>query len=134
MIPKSSPNRYTTSRQMIAGSDINNLSDASFSFAQVTAIGVDQGSAVPINAANIEILSGSANNAGARLPVSYPGAAINILNNSLNSSNIYATGTDVIQNGGTTFAAAAAAVSMATLVSATFFCIKAGFWQRGISG
>jgi len=133
-IPKSPPNRYSASRQLIAGSDINNLSDASFSFQQLTALGVDQGSAAPINAANVEIKSGSVNNAGAILPVSYPGAAINVLNNSLNTTNIYAQGTDVIQNGGTTYAAAAAAVSMATLVSATFFCIKAGFWQRGISG
>jgi hypothetical protein len=133
-IPKSPPNRYSASRQLIAGSDINNLSDASFSFAQITAIGVDQGSAAPIDSSNVEVLSGSANNAGVRLPVSYPGASVSILNNSLNTTNVYASGTDVLQNGGTTYAAAAAAVSMATLVSVTWTCFKTGFWQRGITG
>lgn len=134
MIPKSPPNRYTTSKQLIAGSDINNLSDQSFSFQQLTATGVAQSDAAQINAANVEVLSGSANNAGAILPVAYPGIAVNILNNSLNTTLIYAQGTDVVQNGGTTFAAAAAGVAMATLVSATFVCFKQGFWQRGITG
>jgi hypothetical protein len=133
-IPKSPPKRYTTSRQLIAGDDVNNLSDQLFSFQQLTALGAAQASAVPINASNVEILSGSANNTGAILPTAYPGLTINILNNSLNTTNIYGSGSDVIQNGGTTYAAAAAAVAMATLVSATFFCIKAGFWQRGLSG
>lgn len=134
MIPKSPPNKYTTSKQLVAGSDINNLSDQSFSFQQLTALGVDQPSAAGIDAANIEVLSGSANNAGLLLPVSYPGVAVNVLNNSLNTTLIYAQGADVVQNGGTTFAAAAAGVAMATLVSATFFCIKKGFWQRGVTG
>lgn len=134
MIPRSPPNRYTTSKQLVAGSDVNNLSDQSFSFQQLIAVGVAQSDAAGIDAANVEILSGSANNAGAILPVAYPGVAVNILNNSLNTTLIYAQGTDVIQNGGTTFTAAAAGLSMATLVSATFICFKKGFWQRGLTG
>lgn len=132
--PKSPPQRYITSRQLIAGSDINNFNDQNFSFNKLLATGIAQIDAAPIDAANIEIDAASVNNAGVILPISYPGAAINILNNSLNTTNIYAQGTDVIQNGGTTFAAANAAVAMATLVSATFFCIKQGFWQRGVTG
>lgn len=134
MIPKSPPNRYTTSKQLIAGSDMNNLTDQSFSFQQLTAAGVAQVDAAQIDAANVEILSGSANNAGIKLPVSYPGVAVNVLNNSLNTTLLYAQGLDVVQNGGTTYAAATASVPIATLVSVTFFCIKQGFWQRGVTG
>lgn len=132
--PKSPPARYITSRQLIAGSDMNNLNDQNFSYQLLLAVGVAQGDAAAIDAANVEIAAGSAANTGVRLPVSYPGAAINILNNSLNTENVYPNGTDQIQNGATTYAAASAAITMATLVSETLFCIKAGFWQRGITG
>jgi len=131
--PKAPNQRYTTSRQLIAGLDVNNLTDSQNSFASITAIGATQAAAAAIDAANIEIKSGSANNAGARLPVSYPGAEICVLNNSLNTTNIYPNGTDQIQNAGTTFAAASAAVAMATLVSWKLRCIKQGFWQRWIT-
>lgn len=129
-IPKSSPNRYTTSRQMIAGSDINNLSDQLNSYQLLTALGVAQADAAAIDAANVEIASGSANNSGARLPVAFPGVEVSILSNSLNTTVIYGNGTDTIQTTGTTFAAS---VTMATLVSTVFKCIKAGFWQRVIT-
>lgn len=128
-IPLSPPRRYTTSRQLIGGDDFNNLNDQLNSSQSLTATGVAQGDAAQINAANVEILAGSANNSGARLPVSYAGAILDILNNSANTTIIYATGTDVIQNGATGYAAAAAGVNMATLVPATFICIKKGFWQ-----
>lgn len=132
-IPKSPPARYTPSRQLIAGADVNNFNDQLFSFQQVTALGVAQVDAALIDAANVEILAGSANNAGAKLPISYPGVKVNILNNSANTTLIYGNGSDVIQNGGTTYTAANAGLSMATLVSIELFCIKAGFWQRSIT-
>lgn len=132
--PKSPPARYISSRQLIAGADVNNFNDQNFSYQKLLAAGVAQIDAALIDAANVEVDAISVNNAGIKLPISYPGAAINILNNSLNTTNVYAQGTDVIQNAGTGYAAANAAVAMATLVSATFFCIKQGFWQRGISG
>ena len=128
-IPKSPPARYTTSRQLISGADFNGLNDQLNSAQSLTAVGVAQGDAVAIDGANIEIKAGSANNAGARLPVSYPGAIVAILNNSANTTIIYGNGTDTIQNAATTFAAS---VNMATLTSAIFRCIKVGFWQRVI--
>jgi len=130
-IPGAPPARYTSSRQLIAGSDFNNLNDQLNSFQAVTATGVAQADAVAINAAQIEILAGSANNAGARLPISNPGQEVDVLNNSANSTIIYATGTDQIQNaiGAGGYAAANAGVTMTTLNSATFKCIKKGFWQ-----
>ncbi len=130
MIPKTSPPRFTASRQLIPGSTINHFNDALFSAQGITALGVAQGDAVGIDAANVEVLAGSANNTGVRLPVSYPGAVVRILNNSANTTIVYATGSDQVQTTGTTYAAAAAGVNMATLVSAVYFCIKTGFWQR----
>lgn len=133
-IPKSPPQRYIPSRQLIKGSDINDLSDFLFSFQALLAAGVAQVDAALINATNFEVLTGSANNAGAKLPASFPGLIINILNNSLNTTLIYPFGTEVIQNGATGYAAASASVSMATIVPATFYCIKAGFWQVSKAG
>lgn len=128
-IPASAPNRYSASKQLISGADFNNLNDHLNSSQGLTATGVAQVDAAQINAANVEILNGSAANAGVRLPVSYPGAEVAILNNSANTSIVYAIGTDVIQNGATGYAAAAAGVNMVTLVTDLFFCIKKGFWQ-----
>lgn len=135
--PNPLPNstRLISSRQLIPGSLINDMNDANYSYQSVTAAGTVVGDAALIDAANVEVLSGSANNAGLLLPLALPGAAISILNNSLNTTKIYPKGsTDVIQNGATGYAAVATAVTMATLVIATFFCIKAGFWQVSKAG
>lgn len=129
-IPLSPPRRYTTSKQLIGGDDFNNLNDHSFSFQQVTALGVAQGDAAQINAANVEVLAGSANNTGVRMPVSYPGAEVSILNNSANNTIVYGNGTDTIQSSGVAFTAS---MTMAALTSTFFFCIKKGFWQRSIT-
>lgn len=128
--PTSSRASYSASRQLIAGQSITDLENQLNSFQTLTALGIAQGDAAAINAANVEIASGSANNAGVVLPKAYPGAVINILSNSLQTTVIYGKGADTIQTTGTTFAAS---VTMATLVSTTFFCIKAGFWQRSIT-
>lgn len=129
--PRSAPAAsLISSRQLVPGSLINDMNNAQYSYQLLTALGVAQVDAALVNAANVEIASGSANNAGAKLPAAYPGAKINILNNSLNTTVIYGNGTDTIQNAGTTFAAS---ITMATLVSIELFCIKAGFWQRSIT-
>ncbi len=132
-IPKSPNQRYTSSRQLIAGSDMNNLTDQLNSFQALTALGATQVTAAAIDAANVEIKAGSANNAGAIMPVSFPGLQVDILNNSANTTKIYPNGLDQIQNGGTTYAAAGVDVDMATLVSWRLKCIKKGFWQRIIT-
>lgn len=134
MIPKSPPRRYATSKQLIGGDDFNNLNDQLFSSQTLTATGVTQADAAQGNAANIEVLSGSANNAGIILPAAYPGISVNILNNSLNTTLVYGQGKDVVQNAATGYAAANASVSMATLTSYNFSCFKTGFWQRGQTG
>lgn len=129
--PRTAPSAsLIPSRQLVSGSLVNDMNNALYSFQALTALGVAQVDAVPIDAANVEIKSGSANNTGALLPPAFPGAKINMLNNSLNTTVIYGNGTDTVQTTGTTFAAS---ITMATLVSIELFCIKAGFWQRSIS-
>ena len=97
MIPNKINQRYTTSRQLIAGSDMNSLNDQLNSAQSTTALGTTQATAALINSANVEVKSGSANNAGMVMPVSYPGLEVDILNNSLNTTKIYPNGTDQIQ-------------------------------------
>lgn len=125
--PTSYRAQYSSSRQLISGQSINDLENQLNSYQSLTALGVAVTDAAQIDAANVEIAAGSANNAGVLLPKAYPGAVVNILSNSLNTTVIYGKGTDTVQTTGTTFAAS---VTMATLVSTTFKCIKAGFWQR----
>lgn len=128
--PKNAPSAsLISSRQLVPGSLINDMNNAQYSYQLLVAAGVAQVDAAKINAANVEI-GPSANNAGAVLPPAFPGADINILSNSLNTTVIYGNGTDTIQNAGTTFAAS---ITVATLVSINLHCIKAGFWQRNIS-
>jgi hypothetical protein len=127
-LASSPPRRYTTSRQLIAGDDFNNLNDHSFSFQTLTAVGASQVAAAPVNAANVEIPAGNAA-AGVRLPPAYPGNEISILNNSSNTQNVYPALGEQIQNGATGYATANTAVTVLTNVNAVYFCIKKGFWQ-----
>jgi hypothetical protein len=134
-IPASPPRRYTTSRQLIAGDDFNNLSDHNYSFQTLTATGATQAAAASVNAANVEIPAGNAA-AGIKLPIAYPGQDVTVVNNSSNTITVYGAGTDVVQSGNApiTYAAAATGVTMATLTSYYFTCIKKGFWQRTVFG
>lgn len=125
--------RFIASRQLLPGDWANAITDAITSSQAVTATGSTQADAIAVNGTGIEVLAGSANNAGVKLPPAFPGAEINILNNSANSTKVYGAGSDVVQTTGTTFAAAATGITMATLTSAKFFCIKTGFWQRLIT-
>lgn len=130
--PNPLPNntRLIPSRQLVPGSQINDMNDALYSFQQLTALGVAQVDAAKVDAANVEILAGSAAATGVLLPPANPGAVISILNNSANTENVYPNGTEQIQNAATTYAAAGVAVTMATLTSNVFRCIKKGYWQR----
>lgn len=125
--------RFLPSRQLLHGDWANAINDATFSYQGLTAAGTTQANAALVNGANVEVLAGSANNAGVKLPAAVPGLVIDVLNNSANTTIVYGTGTDVVQTTGTTYAAAATGVNMATLTSYTFFCIKAGFWQRSVT-
>jgi hypothetical protein len=121
--------RFLSSRQLLPGDWANAVTDAVASVQQLTlATAATQAAAVTLNGANVELLTGAAS--AVKLPPAIPGLAIDILNNSGNAQQVFGTGTDVVQTSGTTYAAAATGVVLASLASATYFCIKAGFWQR----
>lgn len=124
--------RLIPSRQLVPGDLINDMNDALYSYQRLVAGGATQALASLINASNVEIDAASAAG-GVLLPIAKPGANISILNNSLNTTTVYGNGTDVVQTTGTTFAAAATGITMATLVAIRLHCIKVGFWQRVIT-
>lgn len=124
---------FIRTKGLHSGDALNTITGNLGSYGSVTAAGTTQADALPLSVANVEVASGSANNAGVLLPPSYPGLIINVLNNSLNTTKIYPYGTDQIQNAGTTYAAASVAVTQATLVSSQYICVKTGFWQRVIT-
>lgn len=131
--PPARSTTYNQGRQLVDGADMQALFDALQSFQSLTPAGAaTQAAATAINAANVEILAGSGASA-VLLPPSYAGAEIVILNNSSNNQQVFGSGTDVVQTSGTTYAAAATGVTMATLVSNKFRCVKKGFWQRLIT-
>src|SRR6267142_2544898 len=130
--PSKRTTTYNQGRQLVDGADMQALFDAAQSSQQLNPAGaVTQAAATPINAVFVEILAGAAAS-GVLLPPSYPGAEVNILNNSSNSQQVFGSGADVVQSGTSpgTFAAAATGVTLTTLNSVRFFCIKTGFWQR----
>lgn len=126
--------KFTSSRQLLPGSWANAIVDGWYSAASILAAGTVQADAAIIDAAQIEVLVGSANNAGVKLPPAQPGMEISILNLSANTTLVYPATGEKIQNGATGYAAANASVSMATAVAAFFFCIKAGSWQVSKAG
>jgi len=124
---------YNQGRQLVDGADMQALFDAAQSSQQLNPAGAaTQAGATPINAVFVEVLAGAAASA-VLLPPSYPGAEVNILNNSSNSQQVFGSGADTVQTSGTTYAAAATGITMATLTCAIFFFIKTGFWQRVIT-
>jgi len=121
--------RFITSRQLLPGDWANGISDALFSAQTIVPAGAaTQVAALPVNAAQVELLAGTAS--AIKLPVSFPGAEVTILNNSGNAQQIFGTGNDVVQTTGTTYAAAATGVVLASLACAIYRCVKTGFWQR----
>ncbi len=121
--------RFITSRQLLPGDWANGVTDALFSSQSLVATGAaTQAAATQLNAAQVELLAGAAS--AVKLPVSYPGAEVTILNNSGNAQQVFGTGNDVVQTTGTTYAAAATGVALASLACAVYRCVKQGFWQR----
>lgn len=121
--------RFIASRQLLPGDWANGISDALYSTQQILLTSAaTQAAAVTVNAAQVELLTGAAS--AAKLPPSYPGAEVTILNNSGNAQQIFGTGADVVQTTGTTYAAAATGVVLASLACSIYRCVKVGFWQR----
>lgn len=121
--------RFISSRQLLPGDWANSVTDALYSAQALVAAGAaTQAAAATVNAAQVELLAGAAS--AVKLPPALPGVEVTILNNSGNAQQIFGTGADVVQTTGTTYAAAATGVVLASLACAIYRCVKAGFWQR----
>lgn len=133
-LPKSAPNRYTTSRQLIAGSDINGMNDQLYSAQSITAGTVQtQAGATQINAAAVFVTTGNAND-GVILPPGYAGLEIFVASNA-NTLKVYPSGTETIGNG-----AAGVAYAQTAKRSAIYKCIVGptattqAQWSPNVSG
>lgn len=120
--------RFISSRQLLPGDWANGITDALYSAQTLVATGANQAAAAQINSAQVELTTAAA--AGVRLPASYPGAEVTVLNNSGAAQNIYPSGTEQIQNAANGYAGASTAVSLVSLQSAIYRCVKQGYWQR----
>ena len=130
-LPRNTPNRYSNSRQLISGSDINNINDSHNSIQLLTASTTQTQAGAQlalINAANVLLTVGNANDAIA-LPLGYPGLSIWISNPAGNSAQVYGSGTDTIND-----VATATGVAQAASKTAIYTCVAVvsgvGKWYR----
>ncbi len=121
---------YSSSKQLVSGSDFNKVIDLLTTFQQVTALaGGTRVTATPVlNAANVEITVSATANDSVVLPPAKVGFDIVVVNNGVASAQIFANGSDVINA-----TAGSAGVALAAAATARFHCVKAGLWKRFVS-
>lgn len=130
-LPKLSLQRYTSSRQLVQGSDMNALNDllASFLGGIVALAGGTRVAATPVlNAANCEITTCATAADSAVLPKAKVGLDITVTNSGAASAQIFADGTDTIQG-----TAGSVGVALAPAATARYHCSKDGVWKRFVS-
>src|ERR1700740_211045 len=91
-LPSKAPAQYTSSKQLIAGSDFNALSSQTNSAQSLTAsVTQTQASAIAnatLNAAAVKVTTGNANDAVA-LPKGFAGAQVFVYNSSANALQVF---------------------------------------------
>lgn len=98
MLPNSAPNRYTSGRQLVAGDDINNLTDQlnSVTAGIVAHAGGGKANAVQLNAA-INVVATSANAADSvQLSKGFVGLRVTIVNQGANAIQVFGYDDDTI--------------------------------------
>jgi len=122
MVPSKAPNRYTTSRQLVSGADLNNLSDQlnTVKTGIVAHVGGGQASATQLNAAINVVATVATANDSVKLPIGFAGLRIVIINQDADAVGVYGyNSTDTI-NGGATVNQAQG--------TKTYVCVSAGVW------
>lgn len=122
MIPSKAPNRYTSSRQLVSGSDINNIADQlnSITVGIVAKAGGGFAGATQLVAANNIVATVANANDSVKLPIGFPGLKVLIINQNANAVGVYGyNSTDTI-NGGATVNQAQG--------TKTYICVSAGTW------
>jgi len=119
-IPASAPNKYTSSRQLVAGSDINNISDQLNSYQELTALAGGAKPGTQINAANIHALAASDLDSFSLPAGLFPGMKVFLANYSGHSVQVYGLGNDTVND-----VATATGVTQNNSTNAIYQCIVA---------
>lgn len=122
-----------TSKQLISGQHINNLT----ALLTGTATGLTatpagtQATSLPLNSWSNEITVVATANDGVLLPPAKSGLRVIVMNNdAADSAQVFASGTDVIFPGNV---AGNVGVALAAAATAMFVCTKDGRWNRFVS-
>lgn len=122
MLPSLAPNRYTSSRQLVSGADMNNLIDQlnSITTGIVAHAGGGRANAVQLDAATNVVSTVATANDSVKLPIGFPGLKVVIVNQDADAVGVYGyNATDTI-NGGATVNQAQG--------TKTYVCIAQGVW------
>lgn len=122
MLPSTAPNNYTSSRQLVDGKDMNNITQQlnSITVGIVAHAGGGQANAVQLNAATNVVATVANANDSVKLPIGFPGLKVLIINQDADAVGVYGyNSTDTI-NGGATVNQAQG--------TKTYICIAAGTW------
>jgi len=122
MLPSTAPNNYTSSRQLVDGKDMNNITQQlnSITVGIVAHAGGGQANAVQLNAATNVVATVANANDSVKLPIGFPGLKVLIINQDADAVGVYGyNSTDTI-NGGATVNQAQG--------TKTYVCIAAGTW------
>ena len=137
MLPNNSPARYSSSKQLIGGNDVNAMNDQLDSAQSVVATPAGtQATSVVINAAAVLVSAVASANDGVKLPQGYAGLEIFIFNDdAANSLQVFGSGTDTIND-----IATATGIAQASQKAAIYKCIigptaavPAARWFRNLS-
>lgn len=122
MLSSKAPNQYTSGRQLVAGADINNLTNQlnSIKIGITAGAGGTRANAVQLDSA-INVVSAVANaNDSVKLPIGFPGLKVVIINQDADSLAVFGYDANTTVNGG-----ASAAQAQGTK---TYVCIAANTW------
>lgn len=122
MLPSTAPNNYTSSRQLVDGKDMNNITQQlnSITVGIIAHAGGGQANAVQLNAATNVVATVANANDSVKLPIGFPGLKVLIINQDADAVGVYGyNSTDTI-NGGATVNQAQG--------TKTYVCIAAGTW------
>ena len=121
--------RYTSSKQLISGQRVNDYADLLTSYGEYAALANGGFPNAPtLNYAFSNLITVATANDSAALPLAKAGLSINVTNNGVASANIFPQPLDVINA-----VAAGGSVALGVGASATFVCVKTGFWRRFVS-
>lgn len=122
-LPNSAPSQYTSSRQLIAGSDVNNLTSQlnTGSSGIVARAGGGQALATPLTSHVNNIATVASATDSIRLPLGFPGLEVWVRNAGANSAQVFTSRTGTIN--GTDSVATGVALAVAANSATIYKCL-----------